>query len=181
MPTATHLRYAADWRGTRVARRYVWTGVLTPSAATAGTNLLGLRKLAANPEVFISRVRCHTFQVGVATAGGPVGWRRATTVAGGTQVTASEIPQIDDATVNATLQVRTGAVTGTKANQYILTHPAGTVLVTSVGQGNLDDWTARDLSERIRLTGDEGLILDLQSAGDTDLRIHISLVWEEIT
>lgn len=181
MPIATHLRYASDWRGARVARRYFWTGVLTPTAATAGTNLLGLRKTAANPEVFISRIRCHVYHAGVATAAGVVGWRRATTVAGGSQVTAADLPDVDSAAAVATLEVRTGAVTGTKDNQYILTHPAGALLVTGIGQGNLDDWTARDLSERIRLTGDEGLILDLQAAGDVDLRVHISLVWEEIT
>ncbi len=181
MPTAVALRYAADWRGARIARRFFWTGVITPTAATAGTNLMGLRKTAANPEVFISRIRSHTFQVGVATAAGVVGWRRATTVAGGTAVTAADIPEVDNASVIATLEVRTGAVTGTKANQYILTHMAGVSLVTSIGQGNLDTWEARDLSERIRLTADEGLILDYQSAGDVDCRIHISLVWEEVT
>lgn len=183
MPTGTNLRFASDWRGSRVARRYMWTGILTPGAATAGTNLMGVRKTAANPEVFISRIRVHVFTGAAAGVAAPLGWKRATTVAGGTQVTAADIPDLDSAAGNATLEVRTGAVTfGTEANQYILTHPAAAAAAPAagVGHGFLDDWTARDLSERIRLTADEGMILEFVTAGDTDNRIYVMLVWEEV-
>lgn len=156
--------------------------VLTPPAATANTTLIGLRKLAANPDVYISRIRVHLFHSAAAVAA-PLGWKRTTVVAAGTQMTASDIPKTDSSAATSTLEVRTGSgITGTKANQYILTHAASTTAApaASTGGGFIDDWTARDLSERIRLTGDEGLTMELQAAGDVDTRIHVLLVWEEV-
>lgn len=183
MATASHLRMAEDWRGARIARRFMLQTVLTPAAATINTTLLGLRKLTANPEVFISRIRMHVY-FGAAGVAAPVGWKRTATVAAGTQMTASDIPKCDSACATATLEVRTGSgVTGTKGNQYILTHPAPTTAAPGAGTGGgfVDDWTARDLSERIRLTADEGLTLELQVAADVDNRYHVLLVWEEVT
>lgn len=180
MPLSLALRNSEDWRSARIAQRYMLQSVLTPPAATAASNLMGLRKTAANPDVYISRIRVHIFQ-SAASVAAPIGWKRATTVAAGTQVTISDIPDVDSASNVPTLQVRTGAVTGTKANQYILTHPAAISVAAATGGGLLDDWTARDLSERIKLTADEGLILDWQSAGDVDTRIYLLLVWEEVS
>jgi hypothetical protein len=186
VPAAAGLRFASDWRSTRTARRFMWTGICTPNAVTAGSNIMGIRKTAGNPDVFISRVRVHVTNAAAAAAA-PLGWKRATSVANGTQVALADLPEVDSATSTATLEVRqtTGAggntVGGTKANQYILTHPAQQVLTSGMGGGMWDDWTARDVSERIRLTGDEGLILDFVTAGDADMRIHVMLVWEEVS
>jgi hypothetical protein len=187
MPLSLSLRNSEDWRSARTARRYMLQAVVTPPTATANTNLVGLRKLAINPDIYISRIRVHLFHVAAITAVSPLGWKRAATVAGGgspnNPMTLADIPKNDTAAVNATLEVRMGAaVTGTKANQYILTHPAPTTAApaTTTGGGFVDDWTARDLSERIRLTADEGLILELMQAFDTDLRVHLLMVWEEV-
>lgn len=184
MPLSLALRTSEDWRSARTARRYMLQAVLTPAAATSGTNILGLRKLAANPDVYISRIRVHLFNNAAITAVAPLGWRRATTVAGGSAMTAADIPKNDSNAATATMEVRTGATpTGTEANQYILTHPAPTTAApgAATGGGFVDDWTARDLSERIRLTADEGLMLELMGAYDVDLRVHVLLVWEEVS
>jgi hypothetical protein len=55
------------------------------------------------------------------------------------------------------------------------------VPATTTGAGFVDDWTARDLSERIRLAADEGMTLEFMQAGDVDTRIHLLLVWEEVS
>src|SRR5687767_261382 len=107
MPIAIHLRVAEDWRGAKIARRFSLGTVITPTAATAGTNLLGLRKLAVNPEVYISRLRYHVWHAAAAVSA-TVGWKRATTVAGGALMTASDIPKTDTGSANAALEVRTG-------------------------------------------------------------------------
>lgn len=183
MPTAVHLRMAEDWRGARVARRFMLAAILTPPAATANTTIIALRKLAANPEVYISRIRVHLFHPAAAVAA-PLGWKRMSSAAAGTLMTASDIPKCDTACANATLEVRTGSgITGTKAAQYFLTHPAPTTAAPASGTGGgfIDDWTARDLSERIHLAGDEGVMMEFQTAGDVDTRVHLLLVWEEVT
>jgi hypothetical protein len=182
MPSAMHLRAAEDWRGSRIARRFMLAAVLTPSAATAGTNLIGLRHVAGQPEVFISRLRVHYHHsAATISAVSALGWKRGT-VSGGTTMTAADIPKCDTAAPNATLEVLTGSVTtSAEANQYLLTHPAPTAATGSLGTNVNDDWTARDLSERIRLTGAEAIFLELVGAYDTDLRVHLLAVWEEVT
>jgi hypothetical protein len=179
MPLSLSLRTAEDWRSARTARRYMLQSVITPPAATAASNLFGIRKLAINPDVYISRIRVHYFNA-AGSGAATIGWKRATTVAAGSLVTAADIVKNDTAAVNAATEMRAGAVTGTKANQYILTHPAETSVTAVTGGGIIDDWTARDLSERIRLTGDEGLILDWVTLGSTGTRIHMLFVWEEV-
>jgi hypothetical protein len=183
MPLSLSLRTAEDWRSARTARRYMLQAHLTPGAATANTTLIGLGKLAANPDVYISRIRVHEFHTAAAVAT-PLGWKRTATVAAGTLMTAADIPKADTAAANATLEVRTGTgITGTKANQYILTHPGQTVAApaATTGAGFVDDWTARDLSERIRLTASEGLTMEFMQAGSVATRIHLLLVWEEVS
>lgn len=184
MPLSLGLRTAEDWRSARTPRRYMLQAVLTPAAATANTTLAALDKLAANPDVYISRIRVHIYHSAAITAVAPLGWKRISTVANGTLMTAADIPKCDSAAANASLEVRTGSgITGTKANQYILAHPATTTAVpaAATGGGFVDDWTARDLSERIKLTGTEGLALELAGAYDVDLRVHLLLVWEEVS
>lgn len=180
-PQSIGLRNVEDWRSAKVPRRYFAQAILTPPAAGAGSNLFGLRKLAANPDVYISRIRIHRWNSAAATPAAAMGWKRATTVAGGNQITAADIFRPDSTSGVPTLECRANAVTGTKANQYILTHPAPNITATTVGGGTPDDWTARDISERIRLTGDEGLILDWVTAGNTLIRIHLLVVWEEVS
>lgn len=170
-----------DFRRNSTPKKYMITVVLTPGAATAGTNLMGVRKQNANADCYISRIICHEYH-SAASVSAPIGWKRATTVAGGSQVTAADIPKLDTAAANATLEVRTGAVTvGAEGNQYLLTHeaPATAAPAAATGGGYRSEWVAYDRSEMIRLTGDEGLILELQAAGDTDARYHVTLVWEE--
>jgi hypothetical protein len=172
---------ANDWRRNAIPKRYSITVTLTPGAATAGTNLFGLRKLNANADCHILRIRVHVYHAaaGVACV---LGWRRATPVAAGSQVTAADIPKHDTSAGNATLEVRTGAVTGTEANQFILIHPAHTTAAPASGVGSpwIDEWRANDRAGSIRLTGDEGLILEQTTAGDTDNRYVVMVEWEEV-
>jgi hypothetical protein len=178
---AKHIqRVALDHRMNAPAKRYLTTVVLTPGAAAAGTNLLGLRKLNANADVYIHRIVVTEFHSAAAVST-PTGWKRATTVAAGAPVAAADLPKLDTGAGNATLEVRTGAVTGTKAAQYLLTHeaPATAAPAAATGGGYRSEWVAWDLADRLRLTGDEGLILDLQAAGDVDTRYHVTIGWEE--
>jgi hypothetical protein len=178
-PNTTPWFVANDWRLNAVPKRYSVTSILS-GAAVANTNLMGVRKLGANPDVYIIRIRLHIFHVnkGRATV---LAWRRATTVAGGALVAVADIPKLDTAAANATLEVRTGAVTGTKAAQYIITHPAHTTFEPAANTGSpwIDEWISPDKGGRIRLTGDEGLVLDQQTAGDVENRYHILIEWEE--
>ena len=169
-----------DWRLNAVAKRFLHTVVLTPGAATAGTNLLGLRKLAANPDVFVHGIRLSIHHAAAAVAF-RCGLRRATTVAGGTLVTAANVPKLDTAAANPTLEVRTGAVTGTEAAEYLLVTPSSTTAApaASTGAGVDYEWAARDMAGRLRLTGDEGLILESVDATDVDARVAVTLEWEE--
>jgi len=171
---------ANDWRRNAIPKRYSISVQLTPGAATAGTNLLGLRKLNANPDIYILRIRVHVHQAaaGVACV---LAWSRATTVAAGTLINAADIPKHDTAAGNATLEVRTGAVTGTEAAQRIISHPAHSTAAPAAGVGSpwIDEWIANDRAGAIRLTGDEGLILEQFTAGDTDNRYYLLVEWEE--
>lgn len=171
---------ADDWRRNSPPKRYIISVILTPANATAGTNLMGLRKLNANADVYIIRIKAHVFQAAAGVAA-TLGWRRATTVAAGTLIAAADVPKMDTAAGNATLEVRTGAVTGTEAAQYIITHPAHTTAVPAAGQGTtfIDEWNANDRAGSIRLTGDEGLILEQVTASDVDNRFYITIEWEE--
>lgn len=171
---------ANDWRRNSTPKRYTITVSLTPGAAAAGTNLFGLRKQAANADCYIIRIRMLVYHAAAGVAS-VLGWRRATTVAGGALITAADIPKHDTAAVNATLEVRTGAVTGTEAAQHILMHPSHSTAAPASGVGSpwIDEWLANDRAGAIRLTGDEGLILEQFTAGDTDNRYVITVEWEE--
>lgn len=187
MAQALSLRTSQDWRSERTAQRYILNHVVTPTNTAAAANILGLRKTAANPDVYISHIRLHVFEVGISNAA-VVGWKRAASVANGALMTAADIPDADSGTSNATLEVRTttgsggNLVGGTEDNQYILTHPAPAAAAPGSGTGGglVDEWSARDLSERIRLTGDEGLILEWVTTGNTNTRFHFMIVWEEV-
>lgn len=185
MPLSLAIRNSEDWRAKDIASRWMLNHVITPTNTASGANILGLRKLDANPDVYISRIRLTIFQNAL-SAVAPVGWKRATSVANGATMTASDVPDIDSQAGAPTLEVHTttgsggNLVSGTKDNQYILTHPGPISTVAVTGGGLTDDWTARDLSERIRLTGDEGLILDWGATGDTDTRFHLLIVWTEV-
>lgn len=170
-----------DWRLNATSEGYQISVTLS-GAAGAGTNLLGLRKTAANPDVFIKWLRIQSYAV-AATGAAPSTLRivRATTVAAGTQITAADIPKFDTSSGTATLEVRTGAVTGTEAPQALFTVFAGTGTPSATAATPATDffWEAEELSRRIRLTGDEGLIFDQVSASDVDIRYIVTLAWEE--
>ncbi len=150
-----------------------------PGVAVAGTNIAGLRKLAANPDVYITRVEMVQYNVAAGLAV-PVQMKRATTVAGGTLLTFTGNTELDTAAVVATLNVRTGAVTGTEAANalYTFLFMSG---IPGIGSGHVSNqWIAQDRSEWIRLTGDEGIIFDTPIAADADNRYWINLIWVEV-
>jgi len=150
-----------------------------PGVAVAGTNIAGLRKLAANPDVYITRMEMVQYN-GAAGLAVPVQIRRATTVAGGTLLTFVGNTELDTAAAVATLEVRTGAVTGTEAANPLYTFQfiAG---VPGIGTGHISNqWIAQDRSEWIRLTGDEGIIFDMPVVADIDNRYWINLIWVEV-
>ena len=151
-----------------------------PGVAVAGTNIAGLRKLAANPDVYITRIEMVQYN-GAAGLAVPVQIKRATTVAGGTLLAwVADTVEIDTGSVVPTLEVRTGAVTGTEATNALLTFlfMAG---VPGIGSGHISNqWIAQDRSEWIRLTGDEGIVFDTPLAADIDNRYWINLIWVEV-
>jgi hypothetical protein len=87
-----------DWRRNSTPKRYSISVILTPANATALTNLMGLRKQAANADCYLLRFKVQVFQAAAGVAA-TFGWKRATTVAGGIQVTAADIPKHFDAHV----------------------------------------------------------------------------------
>lgn len=151
-------------------------GVLLAGGAL-GLNILGLRKLNANAVVRIYKVMVTVTHV-AAGLGPPLRVSRATDVAAGTLVTASDVPKKDTNDPDATLEVRTGAITGTVAGQILLWIGGCTVTGTGLG-GPLDTWEAMDREDMITLRGDEGLIFEVGSTGDTDDRYAITIAWEE--
>lgn len=170
-----------DWRRNSTPKRYSISLILTPGAAAALTNLMGLRKQAANADVYIIRLRVTVFHAAAGVAA-TFGFKRATTVAGGTLIAAADVPKLDTSAANATLEVRTGAVTfGAEAAQYILTGPAHTTAAPAAGVGSSFDWEwrANDRAGSIRLTGDEGIIMENITAGDVDNRFYVTVEWEE--
>jgi len=179
---ATPVPVANDWRRNSTPKRYSISVILTPAAATALTNLMGLRKQSANADVYIIRIRTTVHQ-SAAGVSATLGWKRATTVAGGTLIAAADVPKIDTAAGNATLEVRTGNVTfGAEAAQYLLTTPGHTTAAPAAGVGSSYDWQwlANDRAGAIRLTGDEGLILEQIIASDVDNRFYVTVEWEEV-
>lgn len=150
-----------------------------PGVATAGTNICGLRKLNANADVYITYVRVDIYGAAAFTSV-PIRFYRGTTVAGGTQITAADIPKLDTAAGDATLEVRTGAVTGTKANQ-VLFHGSALANLAAGGGGMGTEYTASiETGMRWRLTADEGIIVDMSVIGDTDTRYLVTFQWEEV-
>lgn len=170
-------RVQQDGRLNSPAKRYLITLALT--GAAAGTNLGGLRKANANPDVYIHRIKVTQYQAAASTASAPLFLRRAITVAGGTQVTAADIPKLDSAAGNATLEVRTGAVTGTEAAQRMLAFMGSPTQAAGGGAGPDEFDSGNDIARAIRLTGDEGLIFENELASDTDIRYLVTIEWEE--
>ena len=169
-----------DQRVGSTIEKYMITLALS-GAAGAGTNLGGLRKLSANPNARLTKITTKIFNAAAITnQGSPLSFVRATTVAGGTLMTAADIPKKSTGAGNATLEVRTGAVTGTEAAQpFWITH-AASALTAALGTPVVDRWEAGlDFSERIVLTGDEGIIFNQLLAGDVDSRYYVTIEWEE--
>ena len=147
--------------------------------ASANTVIAGIRKLNANPTARITKLRVTPYNVAALTAGVPIEVIRATSVAGGSLVAVADIPKKNTVAGNATLEVRTGAATGTPANRPMLGYGAQSSLTAGAGQTS-DEWNAGlDFSERIVLTGDEGLLIRQVGTSDTDQRWLLTLEWEE--
>jgi len=179
---ASTVLVADDWRRNSTPKRYQISVILTPANATALTNLMGLRKQGANADAYLIRIRVttHHSAAGVAFT---FGWKRATTVAGGTLVAAADVPKMDTAAANASLEIRTGAVTfGAEAAQYLLSGPSAVAAAPAAGTGaGIDwEWLANDRAGSVRLTGDEGLIMEQVTASDVDNRVYVTVEWEEV-
>jgi hypothetical protein len=171
-------RYAKDSRLNLPAKRFRASFML-PATNVINANVLGLRKLNANAEVFI-----HVIAVGATATGGVnlpcvLGIKRATNVVGGVLVAQANLPKVDTASADATLEVRTGAVTGTKAAVYMDTFPSTPTLAVGGGYAESIFDSQGDIARAIRLTGDEGLIFDQVFAADVDMDYHVTLEWEE--
>lgn len=168
---------ANDWRRNSVPKRYAMSSVLI-GAVAAGTNVYGLRKLNANSDVYILKIRFLVFHIaaGVSVV---LGWHRAANVAGGS--IAVNIPKLDTSAPAPNLEVRIGAVTGTEDSQFLMIHPSHTTAAPAANVGSpwIDTWNAHDRAGAIRLTGDEGLVLEQITAGDADNRYVIHVEWEE--
>lgn len=168
-------------------KRYMISITLTGSI-TAGTNLGGLRKLNANSDVYITFINCEivTGAANTAINLAPIAFKRASSVAAGSQITAADIPELDSATGAANLEVRTGAVTGTKANQpiwipgfYAPNIGAGGAAIWHGGSGAQYVATI-ETGMRWRLTADEGIIIEQYLAGLANNRYIVTIQWEEV-
>ena len=153
-------------------------GLIFNGSTTLSTNLAGFRKQSANAVCRIYRISVILTHA-AAGLGHPISLWRAASVAAGSQVTAADIPMKDTNAGNATLEVRTDAVTGTKANQRLLMLGGNPVTTAGVA-GPHYVWESVDISDHIVLRGDEGLIFDQSPiAGDADDRYMVTIEWEE--
>jgi hypothetical protein len=170
-------RVSPDRRRNNPAKIYSILLTLTGSASAAA-NIGGLRKLNANPDCYIKRIFVILTHA-AAGVGVPIRAYRAATVAGGSQIAVADIPKLDTAAANTTLEVRTGAVTGTKANQPF-TGGGGMEVVTTLQTGSLYElFRSYSQEEDLRLTADEGIIFDMALAGDVDDRYLVGVTYEE--
>lgn len=169
---------ANDHRAVQPNRRYSIT--FEVSGAALNTNLAGIRKLSANSLVSVRRMEVAMYHTSATGATGvPISFWRATNVAGGTLITAADLPDHEAAAPNPTLEVRTGAVTGTKANQRLwVAGMAGTV-ATQTGFGGYV-WPTHDEANHFVFSGDEGIIVDQSPiASGVNVRYLITITWEE--
>jgi hypothetical protein len=183
MQTVTHNAVTAkkphgvnDQRRNHPANRYM-ISLEIPGVAGAGTNLFGLRKLNANNDVYIHYIKVDIYGAAAYNAA-PMRFYRGTTVAGGTLITSADAPKLDSGAANNTLEVRTGAVTGTKANQPFMRLTGFTTGAATSGGPGVAYEAGADVGMQIRLTGDEGIICDQGLAGDTDTRYLVTIQWE---
>jgi hypothetical protein len=147
--------------------------------ATDGANIGGLRKLAANPDVFITSIIVFMFSTGGTGNGVPIRFIRASAVAGGTQITAADIPKKNSAAADATLEVRTGAVTGTEAAQPFFIAGSSQIAGANFG-GPQYVWKADEIADQFVLTGDEGIIIEQAFLGATTTNRYLVVIeWEE--
>jgi hypothetical protein len=178
LPAGDHTigRVKVDQSKNAVPKRYQIA--LNLPGTTVNTNIGGLRKQSANAVVRIKRLEVVLAHA-AAGIGNPITFWRATTVAGGSAITAADVPKKDTNAADATLEVRTGAVTGTKANQAIW-RTGGNQVVTTLQAGPQYVWQSADLGDDIVLRGDEGIIIDQSPlAGDADDRYLVNIFWEE--
>jgi hypothetical protein len=159
-------RVQIDNRVTGPVRRY--SASLTPSGGITGTST-----------VYIKRVLTYQYNL-VAGTLVPLAMRRCTTLAGGTLVTASTVPEHVQANVvsDAVIRYGTGVTNASEGIPMWYFIPQGTIGAINTA-GVSAEWKADTIDDSIVLVTGEALIWEVDIASDTDNRYHVLLSWEE--
>jgi hypothetical protein len=172
-------RVQIDNRVTGPVRRY--SASLTPSGGitavtTINTNLCGI--MAGTSTVYIKRVLTYQYNL-VAGTLVPLAMRRCTTLAGGTLVTASTVPEHVQANVvsDAVIRYGTGVTNASEGIPMWYFIPQGTIGAINTA-GVSAEWKADTIDDSIVLVTGEALIWEVDIASDTDNRYHVLLSWE---
>lgn len=170
-------RLRIQWHANLSGSKHYVVEHIASGSTTAGTNMLGARKLLAGNVARIYRIDVILARVAAAGLGVPLRVYRASGVGGGTLIPASEITRKDTLAPAPTLEVRSSP-TGTKAARQMFSLGGSSTTGASLA-GPQYTWRADREEEEIVLRGTEGIIIDIALAGDIDDRYHISLHWRE--
>jgi hypothetical protein len=173
-------RVQIDNRVTGPVRRYSMS--LTPSGGitavtTANTNLCGI--MAGTSTVYIKRILTYQYNLAAGTLV-PIGMKRCTTLAAGTLVTASTVPEHVQANAvsDAVIRHGTGVTVASKSIVVWYFIPQGTI--GGIGAGGASaEWKVDSIDDAIVLTAGEALVWENDITSDTDNRYHVLLSWEE--
>lgn len=155
-----------------------------PGSGTASFNYATFFNPAASGKTaIIKRSALRANAIGAA-AYNQIQVKRISAASGGTQITAANIPKKNTAAANSAMEIRRTGVTATYSQstdaQFIgVTAPGAAATAAALGQNAWRTVNFED-DERIILQPGEGIVLNNNTAGNTNHRIYWYLEWEEV-
>jgi hypothetical protein len=155
-----------------------------PGVATAGYNYATFfNPSGSGKTAIIKRSALRANAIGAA-AYNHIQVKRISAASGGTQITAANIPKKNTAAANSAMEIRRTGVTATYSQsadaQFMgVTAPGAAASALALGQNAWRTLNFED-DERIILQPGEGIVLNNNTAGNTNHRLYWYLEWEEI-
>ena len=155
-----------------------------PGSATASFNYATFFNPAASGKTAIIKRSALRANAIAAAAYNQIQIKRISAASAGTQITAANIPKKNTATANSAMEIRRTGVTATYSQttdaQFAgVTAPGAVASAAALGQNGWSDVNFED-DERIILQPGEGIVLNNNSAGNTNHRVYWYLEWEEV-
>ncbi len=155
-----------------------------PGSATASYNYATFfNPVGSGKTAVIKRSAVRANAIGAA-AYNQIQIKRVSAASGGTQITAANIPKKNTATANSLMEIRRTGVTATYSQstdaQFVgVTAPGAVATALALGQNAWRNLSFED-DEKIIIQPGEGIVLNNNSAGNTNHRIYWYLEWEEV-